>query len=51
MLTDASAVPVGTRLRTVLRHGSLESTVDRIEPDPPAEGERMYDAIPEAGDQ
>ena len=29
VLTDAAAVPVGTRLHTVLRHGSLESTVDR----------------------
>jgi exodeoxyribonuclease VII large subunit len=51
VLTDASAVPVGTRLRTVLRHGSLESTVDRIEADAPAESERMYDANPAAGDQ
>jgi exodeoxyribonuclease VII large subunit len=51
VLTDASAVPVGTPLRTVLRHGSLESTVDRIESDAPEEGERMYDATPEAGEQ
>jgi exodeoxyribonuclease VII large subunit len=51
VLTDASTVPVGARLRTVLRHGSLESTVDGIESDPPAEGERMYDAISEADDQ
>jgi len=51
VLTDASTVPVGARLRTVLRHGSLESTVDGIESDPPAEGERMYDAIPEADEQ
>jgi exodeoxyribonuclease VII large subunit len=51
VITDASTVPVGARLRTVLRHGSVESTVDRITADAPAEGERMYDAISEADDQ
>jgi exodeoxyribonuclease VII large subunit len=47
VLTDAAAVPAGTRLRTVLRHGALESTVDRIDPDPPQDGEQMYDSTPE----
>jgi exodeoxyribonuclease VII large subunit len=51
VLTDAGAVPVGTRLRTVLRHGSLESTVDRIDADSPEGSERMYDANPGAGNQ
>ena len=44
VLTDAAAVPAGARLRTVLGHGSLESTVDRIDPDAPSESERMYDS-------
>jgi hypothetical protein len=51
VLTDAAAVRVGTRLHTVLRHGSLESTVDRADAGTPAENEQMYDAIPGLGDQ
>jgi exodeoxyribonuclease VII large subunit len=50
VLTDAATVPAGTRLRTVLRHGSLESTVDRIDPGSPPQDERMYDSNPEPGD-
>ena len=49
VLTDATAVPAGARLRTVLGRGSLESTVDQIDPDAPSEGERMYDANSESG--
>jgi hypothetical protein len=44
-------VPPGVRLRTVLHHGSLKSTVDQTDPDPPSEDERMYDSKPESGDQ
>ena len=44
VLTDAAAVPVGARLRTVLRHGNVESTVERVEPDSPSQSERMYDS-------
>ncbi len=44
VLTDAAGVPVGTRLHTVLRHGSLESTVDRVAAGAPSESERMYDS-------
>jgi exodeoxyribonuclease VII large subunit len=51
VLTDAAAVPVGTSLHTVLRHGSLESTVNRANAGAPAENEQMYDATPGAGDQ
>jgi exodeoxyribonuclease VII large subunit len=51
VITDASTVRVGARLRTVLRHGSVESTVDRITADAPAGSERMYDAIPAADEK
>ena len=51
MLTDSASVPAGTRLRTVLHHGSLESTVDLVVPEPPADGERMYDVGIDAVDQ
>jgi exodeoxyribonuclease VII large subunit len=51
VLTDAAAVPVGTRLHTVLRHGSVESTVDHVDADAPAGSERMYDANPGVGDE
>ena len=44
VLTDAAVMPVGARLRTVLRHGSLESTVDTIDPAAPSQNERMYDS-------
>ena len=44
VITDAATAPAGTRLRTVLRHGSLDSTVDAVIPDG---GEQMYD--PEDG--
>jgi exodeoxyribonuclease VII large subunit len=44
VLTDAAALPVGARLRTVLGHGRVESTVVRVEPDSPAQSERMYDS-------
>jgi exodeoxyribonuclease VII large subunit len=50
VLTDASTVPAGARLRTVLRLGSLESTVDRIA-SAPAGDERMYDVKPASGDR
>lgn len=40
VITDAATAPAGTRLRTVLRHGSLASTVDAVIPE---EGEQMYD--------
>ena len=50
VITDAATVPVGARLRTVLRHGSVESTVDRIDADAPGESERMYDGKPESVD-
>jgi exodeoxyribonuclease VII large subunit len=43
VLTDAAAAHVGTRLRTVLQHGTLESTVGRLELDDTDSGERMYD--------
>jgi exodeoxyribonuclease VII large subunit len=49
VLTDAAAVPVGARLRTVLRHGSVESTVVRVEPDSPSQSERMYDSDAASG--
>jgi exodeoxyribonuclease VII large subunit len=51
VLTDATAAPVGARLRTVLRHGSLESTVDRVEPGSPSSSERMYDSDPGSKDR
>ena len=44
VLTDAATAPVGTRLRTVLQHGTLESTVERMHPDDTDRGERMYDS-------
>ena len=44
------AAPAGARLRTILRHGSLESTVDRITPGAPSESERMYDSGSESDD-
>jgi exodeoxyribonuclease VII large subunit len=50
VLTDAATVPAGARLRTILRHGSLESTVDRITPGAPSESERMYDSGSESDD-
>jgi len=50
VLTDAATVPVGTRLRTVLRHGSLESTVDRTRDGAPQQSERMYDSGGASGD-
>jgi exodeoxyribonuclease VII large subunit len=43
VVTDAEKAPVGTRLRTVLQHGALESTVDRMDPRDAAATERMYD--------
>jgi hypothetical protein len=43
VLTDAATAPVGTRLLTVLQHGTLESTVDRAHTADTDEGERMYD--------
>jgi exodeoxyribonuclease VII large subunit len=49
VLTDAAAVPLGARLRTVLRHGSVESTVVRVEPDSPSQRERMYDSDAASG--
>ena len=44
VLTDAATVAAGTRLRTVLRHGTMESTVDRIEPGLQSGNEQMYDS-------
>jgi exodeoxyribonuclease VII large subunit len=43
VLTAAARAPVGTRLRTVLQHGALESIVDRAEPGDATGSERMYD--------
>jgi exodeoxyribonuclease VII large subunit len=43
VLTDASRAPAGTRLRTVLQRGALESTVDRASADDATESEQMYD--------
>ena len=51
VLTTAAGVQAGSRLRTVLQHGTVESTVDRINADTPMTGEQMYDASPAAGDQ
>jgi exodeoxyribonuclease VII large subunit len=43
VLTDAANAPAGTRLRTVLQHGALASTVDPVDVDETNMGERMYD--------
>jgi exodeoxyribonuclease VII large subunit len=43
VLTDAASARMGTRLRTVLLHGALESLVDRVQPDDTNVSERMYD--------
>jgi exodeoxyribonuclease VII large subunit len=51
VLTDAAAVRAGTRLRTVLRHGSLDSTVRGVDPGPPPESEQMYDSQSDSSDQ
>jgi len=51
VLTDASTVAPGARLRTVLRHGSLESTVERIDAGATSNDEQMYDAIPKSVDR
>jgi exodeoxyribonuclease VII large subunit len=48
VLTDAARAPAGTRLRTVLQHGALESVVDRTPLEDAIEGERMYDPGEEA---
>ena len=44
VITDAAAVPAGSRLRTVIRHGRLDSTVDAVFTD---ESEQMYDPLNE----
>jgi exodeoxyribonuclease VII large subunit len=49
VLTDAARVPVGARLSIVLQRGSLESTVDRVDPGPAGDGERMYDLDHDSG--
>lgn len=49
VITDAANAPAGTRLRTVLQRGVLESTVDRAEAGDATEGERMYDHGHESG--
>ena len=51
VLTDAATVPLGSRLRTVLERGMLESIVDRVEPDSPPDSEQMYDPRPGSSDQ
>jgi len=51
VLTDAGAVQAGARLRTVLRHGSLESIVDRVKTGSPSSDEQMYDSAPAPDDQ
>jgi exodeoxyribonuclease VII large subunit len=51
VLTDADRVRVGARLRTVLRHGALESTVGLVDSGAPSDDERMYDLSPATGDQ
>jgi exodeoxyribonuclease VII large subunit len=43
VLTDPARVPLGTRLRTVLQHGALESVVDRVDAEDATGIERMYD--------
>jgi len=43
VLTDAAEAQVGTRLRTVLQRGALESTVGRVDPGNTPGVERMYD--------
>jgi exodeoxyribonuclease VII large subunit len=43
VLTDVASAPVGTRLRTVLQHGVLESTVDQVRAADTNKDERMYD--------
>jgi exodeoxyribonuclease VII large subunit len=43
VITDAANAAVGTRLRTVLQHGALESTVDATDAGDAIESERMYD--------
>jgi exodeoxyribonuclease VII large subunit len=43
VLTDAAKASVGTRLRTVLLRGALESTVGRVDPGDATGIERMYD--------
>jgi exodeoxyribonuclease VII large subunit len=44
VITNAATAPPGTRLRTVLQHGSLESTVDAVATSDTGESERMYDS-------
>jgi exodeoxyribonuclease VII large subunit len=46
VIIDAATMVAGARLRTVLRSGSLESTLDRVDPGEPARDERMYDSTP-----
>jgi exodeoxyribonuclease VII large subunit len=43
VLTDAATARAGARLRTVLQRGTLESTVDRVSPEPADRNEQMYD--------
>jgi exonuclease VII large subunit len=51
VLTDAGSVAAGARLRTVLRHGSLESIVDRVDTGSPSSDEQMYDSAPAQDDR
>jgi exodeoxyribonuclease VII large subunit len=51
VITDASTAPLGARLRTVLQRGSVESTVDRVDPGTPQQNEQMYDSLLASDDQ
>jgi exodeoxyribonuclease VII large subunit len=43
VLTDALGAPAGTRLHTVLQHGTLESVVDQVGAEDAGNSEQMYD--------
>ncbi|MGA7988097.1 MAG: exodeoxyribonuclease VII large subunit, partial [Candidatus Dormiibacterota bacterium] len=43
VITDATRAPAGTHLHTVLQHGALESTVDRVDAGDATGNEQMYD--------
>jgi exodeoxyribonuclease VII large subunit len=51
VITDSATAPPGTRVRTVLQHGSLESTVDSSATSDTNITERMYDSRGTGSDQ